>query len=217
MNIVFLGPPGSGKGTQAKLMVKKLDSRYFESGDILREKAQEKNALGQEIDRIIHQEGKYVPDKMMRQIVSDWITKTKLEQGIVFDGSPRTIDQYDDLQKILAEKGTEIEKVIYLEVSEQESIRRLSARRICPQCDLEFNLVTRPPKKDELCDQCQNKLIQRKDDSAEVIKKRLKTYYQLTKPLVEHVRQQGILEEVDGEKPIEVIHQDIVARLGLKK
>jgi adenylate kinase len=217
MNILFLGPPGSGKGTQAKLVVKKLNSQYFESGDILREKAREGTALGQEIDRIIHQEGKYVPDNTMRQIVSDWITKTKLEQGIVFDGFPRTIDQYDDLQKILVEKGAEIEKVFYLKVSEQESVRRLSARRICLQCDLEFNLVTKLPKKDELCDQCQKKLIQRKDDSAEVIKKRLKTYYQLTKPLIERVRQQEILEEVDGERPIGVIHRDIVARLGLKK
>ncbi len=215
MILLFLGPPGSGKGTQAKLMVKKLKAEYFESGDILREKAQEKNALGQEIDQIIHQEGKYVPDEMMKKIVSGWLTENKLEQGIIFDGFPRTLEQYRDLQKILTEKGKEIEKVVYLKVSKQESVRRLSARRICPQCDLEFNLITKPPKKDELCDQCQRKLVQRKDDSPEIIKKRLETYYQLTKPLVEFVRQEGILEEVDGERPIKVIHQEIVNRLGL--
>lgn len=213
MNIIFLGPPGSGKGTQAKLVVKKLDFQYFESGDILREKARERDALGQEIDRLIHQEGKYVPDEMMVEIVTNWITKAKLEQGIVFDGFPRTLDQYQGLQKVLAEKESVIDQVIYLKVSEEESVRRLSARRICPRCDFEFNLVTKPPKKDELCDQCQKKLIQRQDDAPEIIKKRLETYYQLTKPLVEFVRQQGILVEVDGERSIEEIHQDIFERI----
>jgi adenylate kinase len=213
MNIVFLGPPGSGKGTQAKLVVKKFGFRYFESGDILREKAREKDALGQEIDRIIHREGKYVPDKMVVTIVTDWITKTKLEQGIVFDGFPRTLEQYQDLQRVLAERDSGIDLVIYLRVSEKETLRRLSARRICPRCDLEFNLVTKPPKNDELCDQCQAKLIQRQDDAPEIIKKRLKTYYQLTKPLIEFIRQQGILEEVDGERPIELIYQEILKRL----
>src|SRR4030042_3048768 len=130
-NIIFLGPPGSGKGTQAKLVVKELDFQYFESGDILRDKARERDALGQEIDRLIHQEGKYVPDEMMAEIVTNWITKAKLEQGIVFDGFPRTLDQYQGLQKVLAEKGSVIDQVIYLKVSEEESVRRLSSRRIC--------------------------------------------------------------------------------------
>lgn len=213
MNIVFLGSPGSGKGTQAKLVVKKFDFQYFESGDILREKARERDALGQKIDRVIHQEGKYVPDEMMVEIVTNWITKAKLEQGIVFDGFPRTLDQYQGLQKVLAEKGSVIDQVIYLKISEEESVRRLTARRICPRCDFEFNLVTKPPKKDEFCDQCQEKLIQRQDDAPEIIKKRLETYYQLTKPLVEFVRQQGILVEVDGERSIEEIHQDILERI----
>jgi len=213
MNIIVLGPPGSGKGTQAKLIVKELDFQYFESGDILRERAQEQDTLGQEIDRIIHQEGKYVPDEMVVAIVNDWITEAKLEQGIVFDGFPRTLNQYQNLQKILTERGSGIDKVIYLKVREEESVRRLSARRICPQCDLEFNLVTKPPKKDEFCDQCQKKLIQRQDDAPEIIKKRLKTYYQLTRPLVESVRQQGILEEIDGERSIDEIHQDILERI----
>jgi len=213
MKIIFLGPPGSGKGTQAKLIVKKLNLQYFESGDILREKAREEDTLGREIDRIIHQEGKYVPDKMVVEIVKGWINKDRLEQGIIFDGFPRTLNQYQDLQKVLTEKGSGIDQVIYLKVSEEESIRRLSARRICLQCDFEFNLVTKPPKKDELCDQCQKKLIQRKDDAPEIIKKRLQTYYQLTRPLVESVRQQGILEEIDGERSINEIHQDILGRI----
>jgi len=213
MKIIFLGPPGSGKGTQAKLIVKKLNLQYFESGDILREKAREEDTLGREIDRIIHQEGKYMPDKMVVEIVKGWINKDRLEQGIIFDGFPRTLNQYQDLQKVLTEKGSGIDQVIYLKVSEEESIRRLSARRICLQCDFEFNLVTKPPKKDELCDQCQKKLIQRKDDAPEIIKKRLQTYYQLTRPLVESVRQQGILEEIDGERSIDEIHQDILERI----
>ncbi len=213
MKIIFLGPPGSGKGTQAKLMAKKLQAQYFESGDVLREKAKEKSALGQEIDRLLNQEGKYVPDEMMKAIVSDWLSKANLDEEMVFDGYPRTKDQYLVFQEMLVAKGVKIDKVIYLRVNEKEVIKRLSARRICSQCDLEFNLVTKLPKKDELCDQCQEKLIQRQDDAPEIIKKRLEIYNQLTKPLVEFVRQQGILEEVDGERPIEVIHQDILARL----
>jgi adenylate kinase len=213
MNIVFLGPPGSGKGTQAKLAVKRLQAQYFESGDILRERAKEDSTIGKEIDRLLNQEGKYVPDEVMKIIVGNWLNQANPEGSIVFDGYPRTKEQYQIFQKMISNKGIKIDKVIYLRVSEGVVIRRLSARRICPQCDLEFNLITKPPKNDELCDQCQAKLVQRQDDAPEIIKKRLETYYQLTKPLIEFVRQQGILEEVEGERPIEVIHQEILKRL----
>lgn len=213
MNIIFLGPPGSGKGTQAKLLVKKLNYQYFESGDILRTKAQEKSPLGQEIDRIIHHEGGYVSDQIMEEIVSSWLAKLETDKGIVFDGFPRILSQYQTLEKLLSERKKKVDKVIYLKLSSEETIRRLSARRICSQCDLEFNLVTKPPKKDELCDQCQKKLIQRGDDMPQLIKVRLETYERLTQPLVDFVRQQGILEEIDGERPIETIHQEILARL----
>jgi len=213
MNIIFLGPPASGKGTQAELIAKELDLQYFEAGDVLREIAEEKTPLGQEIDRIMNQEGKLLPDQIMDQVAAQWLAKTKIKKGVVFDGYPRKLSQYPTLQKMLAEKGEKINKVIYLEVSEQTSIKRISSRRVCPQCDAEYNLLTKRPKENELCDQCQKKLIQREDDAPAVVKERLKTYYQLTQPLIGFIRKQGILIEVDGERPIKVIYQDVLNRL----
>lgn len=213
MNIIVMGPQGSGKGTQAKLLVKELECEYFESGEVLREKAKKKSALGREIDRVIHQEGVLLSDQIMTQVVSDWLNEISIEKGMIFDGYPRSLDQYQLLEKMLAEKGAKIDKVIFLKVNRKISIKRLSARRVCPQCDLEYNLMTVPPKNDELCDRCGVKLAQRQDDTPKVIKARLDTYQKTTSPLVDFARQQGILEEVDGERPIEEIHQDIMGRL----
>ncbi len=213
MNLVFLGSPASGKGTQAELVAKKLNLQYFEAGDILREIAKEKTSLGQEVDRIMNQEGELLPDEIVNQVVSQWLAKTEARRGIVFDGYPRKLSQYQALRRMLTEKNTKVDKVIFLKVSQETSIRRISSRRVCPKCDGEYNLVTEKPKKDELCDQCQVGLVQREDDKPEVVKKRLEVYQQITQPLVDHIRQQKILMEVDGERPIEEIHQDVMERL----
>jgi len=213
MNIIVLGPQASGKGTQAGLLAKKLGLQHLELGGILREKTKEKSALAKEIDLIMNKKGILVPDPIVKQITSEWIDKHGIERGIVFDGPPRNITQYQDIEEILAGRKEKIDKVIYLKVSRETSIKRIVSRRVCPQCDREYNLITKPPLRDELCDQCKKKLVQRQDDTPEVVNKRLAVYSQLTEPLIEYIRNQGILEEVDGERPIEVIHQDILARL----
>lgn len=212
MNIIFLGPPGSGKGTQAKLVVKKFNYQYFESGNLLREKAKEESDIGRKIKEIL-EEGGLISDEDMVKIVNDWLDKTEIKQGIVFDGYPRTLNQFKDLLLMLSRKRLKVDKVIYVKLSAEETIRRLTARRICPQCDAEFNLITKSPKQDEICDQCQTKLIQREDDTVTTVNKRLSFQWPQTQTLIDFIRQQGILEEVDGERPIEVIHQDILARL----
>ena len=212
MNLLVLGSPASGKGTQAEMIVKKLNYQYFEAGDILREIAQEKSSLGQKINRIM-KEGKLLPNQIMDQVAAQWLVKTKIKKGVVFDGYPRKLSQYPTWQKMLAEKGKKVDKVIYLKISQETSIKRIAARRVCSRCDAEYNLVTKLPQRKGVCDQCQEKLIQRQDDNSKTVRKRLKTYYRLTKPLVGHIRRQGILEEVDGERSIEDIHQDIMARL----
>jgi len=212
MIIIFLGPTGSGKGTQAKLLVKKFDFQYFEAGDILREKAKEKSPFGEKVRRIM-KEGVFVPDEIMAKIFTDWLNKIKIGKGIVFDGYPRVIEQYRDLQRILSEEKLAVNRVVYLKLSPKEVMRRLTARRICPRCDAEFNLVTKPPKQDEICDKCQARLIQREDDTEKSVQKRLSFQWPQTQKLVDFVRQQGILEEIDGERPIETIHQEILARL----
>lgn len=213
MILLFLGPPASGKGTQAELVAKELNLQYFEAGDVLREIVKEKSPFGQKIDRIMNQEGKLLPDQIMDQVVAKWLAKAEIRNGVVFDGYPRKLSQYPTWQKMLAEKREKVDKAIYLKVSQETSVERITSRRVCPQCDAEYNLITEPPRKKGLCDQCQKKLVQRQDDKPEVVKKRLKTYRQLTEPLIKHIRQQGILMEVDGERPIEVIHQDIMERL----
>lgn len=212
MNILILGATGSGKGTQAKLLVKKFGFQYFESGDILREKAKEKSPLGEEVKRVM-KEGVFVPNKIMAEVFADWLNKTRINKGIIFDGYPRVIDQYRDLQQMLSEKKLEVDRVIYLRLSPEEVMRRIMARRICPKCDIEYNLVTKPPNQGELCDKCQNKLIQREDDTEKSVQKRLSFQWPQIKELIDFVRQQGILIEVDGERSIETIHQEILARL----
>lgn len=213
MNIIVLGTPASGKGAQAELLAKKLDFRHVEIGDVLREVAKKKTPQGKKINRIMHQRGTLVPDEIMRKIVKGLLDETKIKKGVVFDGYPRKLSQYRDLEKMLTKRGKRIDKVIFLKVSKKIATGRIKSRRVCPKCDQEYNLVTRPPKKDELCNQCQIKLVQRQDDRPEVVKKRFEVYLQLTKPLVKYVRKQGIFMTIDGERSIREIHQDILTRL----
>jgi len=149
MNVVFLGPPASGKGTQAELMAKKLNLQYFEAGNVLREIAEGKTPLTEEINRVMHEEGKLLPDEIMNRVVSQWLASRDVRKGVVFDGYPRKLSQYHSLQRMLIERGTKVDKVIYLKVSQEVSIKRISSRRICPKCDREYNLITEKPKKDE--------------------------------------------------------------------
>ena len=213
MIIIFLGPPGSGKGTQAKLLHQKLGGFYFEGGDVLRRKAEENSPLGKKIKETIYQQGKLVPDNLMKKILEDWLADKDIKKGIIFDGFPRSLAQYQILKEILFKKGEKITKVIFLKVSEPVLVSRLSSRRICPKCGLEFNLITKPPKNDEICDSCGTKLIQRADDTPEVIKARLKTYFEKTQPLVDLAKKEKVLEEMDGERKIEEIHQEILERI----
>lgn len=213
MNLIIVGPQASGKGTQAKLLVQKLGLAYFEAGDILREKTKENSLIGKEIDLWMNQKGKLVPDKIMVQVVAEWLDRTDLSKGVIFDGFPRVVDQYLFLRDLLKKKGLRIDRAIYLKISRSICWKRLRARRICPKCDREFNLITRPPKTDELCDDCQVGLVQRQDDTPELIKRRLKTYEEVTKPLVTLVSKEGILVEIDGEKTVEKVQQDILKHL----
>jgi adenylate kinase len=212
MIVVILGPQGSGKGTQAKLLAKDFQSRYFEGGEILRQKARQQTPQGLEINRLINQEGKLVPDAMMAAIVQDWLAEG-LGERVVFDGYPRNLAQYQNLKEILAKKGFKIDKVIFLQVSQATAIGRLTKRRVCPHCHLEYNLLTKPPRQDELCDQCRVKLEQRPDDTPAVIKKRLATYFQETEPVIAQARRDGLLLTIDGEQPIVKIHREILRRL----
>ncbi len=214
MNLIIFGSPGSGKGTQAKLLVRKLNLEYFEAGSILRERAKENSLLGEKISLIINKKGALVPNILMKKILTKWLGEIDVKKGIIFDGFPRTLRQYKILKDLLNLKNLKIDKVIYLKLKPEVSLKRLLSRRICPNCKSEFNLLTKPPKKDELCDFCHIKLIRRQDDTPVLIKKRLENYYKEERPLIEEFKKEKILEEIDGGRPIEEIFQDILRRLS---
>jgi len=208
MNIILLGPQGSGKGTQAKFLSEKLGLFYIEAGAILREAAKENFQL----DEMVNKKGELVPDELTLSIL-----KTKLEKekpdltNLLFDGFPRSLTQYQLLKNWFSEKRAKIDKVILLEISEEETIRRLSARRICSKCGNVYNLITNPPPHGKCV--CGGELIQRKDDYPEAIKTRLSLYHQITSPLIDLLEKEGILVRVNGERPIEAISQDLLERL----
>lgn len=211
MNIILLGPQGSGKGTQAKLLVEKVGLYYFEMGEFLRRLAKT-NPL---VDEIMNEKGELVPDDIfffaMKALLSEKISAGK---GILLDGFPRTIRQYGMLKDWFDEEDIKIDKAILIDVSEKESIRRLSARRICEKCGELYNLITNPPPAGKC--KCGGDLRQRKDDQPEQIKERLRQYNENTKPLLNVFEKEGILEKVDGERPIAEIHKEIYEKILLK-
>ena len=213
MNLIVLGPQGSGKGTQAKLLVSKLGLVYLEMGEVLRELANKKTPLGEKIASFQSQ-GKLVTDEIIAEVLKSFLTEENFKKGILLDGFPRNLSQANLLEDELKNHQVKIDKVIFLNISFQESLRRLKARRICPTCGANYNLVTMPPKNGELCDQCGSRLTTRIDEKDEVIKERLAVYQKETLPLIEIYRQKGVLLEVNGEQSVEIIHQEILKNLG---
>lgn len=208
MNLIILGPQGSGKGTQAKLIAKKLNLFYFESGDFLRDLAK----TDSRINEIINKKGVLLPDQEIFSYVSKYLEKNDPDfKNFILDGYPRSVKQYQYLKDWLQEKGSVIDKAILLNISEKESLKRLSARRICEDCGNLYNLITNPPPKG-VCE-CGGKLIQREDDQPDAIKKRLAEYQKQTMPVIDQFRKEGIMLEIDGERPIETIFQDILKQL----
>jgi adenylate kinase len=206
MNILILGPQGSGKGTQAQLLAEKMGYYYVESGRILREAAKTNPA----VDEIINQKGQLLPDEETFSLIKGKIESEAQDLNkVVFDGFPRSAKQYSLLKDWLHSEGTKLDLAILLEISEEETIKRLSARRTCEKCGKVYNLITNPPPK-EGCS-CGGKLSQRIDDTPEAIKTRLVAYREVTTPLVDQLGREGILIELNGERPIQTIFQDILA------
>jgi adenylate kinase len=213
MNIVILGPQASGKGTQADLLVKKYGLFYLEMGQILRDLVEKKDKEGEKIASFINQ-GHLVPDEMIMEVLGRFLTPANLQKGILFDGFPRNLSQAEIFQKELEKYQAKIDKVIFLKISTQESLKRLSGRRHCSCCGRDYNLVTMPPKQGEICDDDGCRLVAREDETPEDIKQRLSVYQRETLPVIDFYRQEGILLEVDGERSIEAIHQEILKGLG---
>ncbi|MCD6442204.1 adenylate kinase [bacterium] len=207
-NIIILGPQGSGKGTQAKLLADKFKLEHIETGSALRGIKKEDTELGRKVAQIIDA-GKLVPSPIIAEIIGNKVKTVSKNKGVVFDGIPRTLDQSKSLEKILKKNGRHITHVFFIQISEKESISRLSKRYICGQCGKLFIIEKSAVNKFKKCPKCGGNIIRRKDDTPAGIKQRLKLYKEMTFPVVEYYRQKQKLIEINGEQPIEKVFNNI--------
>lgn len=205
MIVVMLGNIGVGKGTQGKLIMENYKIPYISTGDIFRENIRKGTELGMIVKEIL-EEGKLVSDDLVNMIVFD---KIKNLDSFVIDGYPRTIKQAKDFENFLKSISKKTDIVIYLNVSDEVIIKRLTGRRVCPKCGKIYNIYYNKPKKDEICDIDNEPLIQRDDDKLEIIEKRIKEFNENTKPLVDFYKERKMLYQIDGEGTIDEIFQNI--------
>jgi adenylate kinase len=213
IRVVLLGPPGAGKGTQAKLLQEMFEGCQISTGDILRKAVAEKTALGKEAASYIDR-GALVPDELILDLVAQRIKEKDCANGFMLDGFPRTVAQADGLQRILKSLGLELDGVLSVQVPTQVIIERLSGRRTCKDCGAMYHVDFGPSKKAGVCDHCAGALYQRNDDSPETIEARLKVYENQTAPLVNYYRQQGLLRDIDGVGSVEEIQKRVAQALG---
>lgn len=207
MNIILLGPPGAGKGTQAKKIAENYSLPHISTGDILRENIINNTTLGIKA-RSYMSRGELVPDELLITIIRDRLSRPDCAGGFLLDGYPRTIPQADALQMILTESNRKLDVVLNMEVDDEDLIERLSGRRMCA-CGASYHVIFNPPQKDEICDVCKGKLYQRDDDKPEAIKNRLMVYKKQTQPLIDYYDEKGLLRTIDGGKDIQQIFEDI--------
>ena len=210
MIIIMLGAPGTGKGTVAGILQEKLGIKQVSTGDIFRKNIKEGTKLGK-LSKEYMDQGKLVPDEITIEIIKDRLNEQDVENGVILDGFPRTVEQAKALDKMLAERGQKVDKVINLSTPEQEIIERIVNRRICSnqECRKIYNLILNPPKVEGICDRCGSKLITRKDDTEETVKARIKDYNIETKPLIEFYQNKGILETHVVSVSINHLGQDV--------
>ena len=212
MNLILLGPPGAGKGTQAKRLTEDLAIPQISTGDMLREAIKVGSALGKQAKGFMDA-GKLVPDDVVIGIVADRIDKADCKPGFMLDGFPRTVGQADALGRMLTERKRKIDAVVSMTVDKEELVRRLSGRRTCRSCNAPFHAVSNPPKKAGICDACGGELYQRDDDKEDAIRARLITYETQTQPLIAYYEQRQLLRSVNGLGPLDEVYQRIRAAL----
>ncbi len=198
MRLILLGPPGAGKGTQAKLLSEKLKIPHISTGDILREAVREDSLLGHKVQKFVNS-GELVPDEIVVEVVGNRLSKADARNGFILDGFPRTLNQAHQLTEALKRLGTSIDLVIYFETTPEVSIARLSGRRVCRNCGANFHLVNMVPKREGTCDFCQGKLYLRDDDKKETVQKRLQIYQNETASLIDYYTKEKKLRKVSGD------------------
>lgn len=205
LNLVLLGGPGAGKGTQAEKLVNERGINHLATGDILREEVDKETELGQEAKGYMDR-GDLVPDELVVDMVKKRLGQDK---GYLFDGFPRTIDQAEELEAVL-----DLDLVLYIKIDKEEAVRRLSARRVCSNCGKIYNKNFKKPDQEGICDECGEELYQRDDDKPEVIRDRFETFLEETSPLIDYYSGKELLEEVDGEQSPDQVYEEIEGALA---
>jgi len=208
MIIILLGPPGSGKGTQADKIRDMLKIPHISTGDMLREAIKNNSPIGKEVKQYLDS-GKLVPDETIIKLISQRTNQTDCEKGFILDGFPRTINQAKGLDLILNQMKRKIDKVINMAVSEEILVERLSGRRTCSKCGAPYHIKYRPPEKENICNKCGGKLYQRDDDKPETIKQRFQVYQQQTAPLLDYYKK--VVINVNGDENIDKISNRIAS------
>ena len=216
MDIVLLGLPGVGKGTQAKKLEKTLGIPHIATGDIFRKAIKNETALGKKAKSFIDA-GELVPDEVTIGIVKERLSEPDCEEGLILDGFPRTIKQAEALDTILAEQNRELDIAIYLTADKEVLIKRLSGRRVCVDCGATYHIENMPPKKDNICDECGGDVVQRSDDEEETVKNRIEVNKEKTLKLAEYYRDQGILEEVQSTGGIDNVQNKLLKVIEANK
>lgn len=210
--LVLMGPPGAGKGTQAKRLVREEGICQISTGDLLRQAVDEGTELGRQAGSYM-EAGELVPDDLILDLVDDVLDRPDCDGGAVFDGFPRTLEQARGLERLLEQRGEELDRVLVIEVPEEELIRRLSERRVCKSCGKMYHKRFDPPRQEGRCDACGGELVQRPDDRPETIKRRLAVYREETRPVRSHYQDRVGVTAIDGDRPIDEVAADIRRRL----
>jgi len=210
--IIFLGAPGVGKGTQATIAARELNLVHIASGDLFRQAIEQETELGMQAKSYM-EKGMLVPDEITIRMVLERLSAPDYDSGAILDGFPRNLKQAESLDTALAQQAKAIDKVVYIKVGDEELMRRLSGRWICPRCQAPYHTTNSPPKVEGRCDRCGSELQKRPDDTADTIKKRLEVYFAQTAPLIDYYRRAGKLLEVDGEGSVDEVGKRVVSAL----
>ena len=213
MRVAFLGPPGAGKGTQARDLAQEWGALHLATGDMLREAVAAGSPLGREAKSYMDQ-GALVPDDVIIRMMAERLGAADAGRGFILDGFPRTIAQAEALARLLRDLGQTLDTVVYFDVSEPELLRRLTGRRVCRACGHSYHVTSNPPKLAGVCDACGGELYQRDDDSDATVRNRLEVYRRQTAPLLDYYRQRNLLVTVSGEGPVVTIRDAIRAAVG---
>jgi adenylate kinase len=212
MNVVMLGPPGAGKGTQAALLAEKLGIPHVASGDLFREALKEQTELGLTAKSYMDR-GELVPDEVTVAMIRERLQRPDCDSGVILDGFPRTIEQAEALEGLLAEQSKRIDAALFIDAAEDELVRRLSGRWTCRNCQAVYNIISNPPDEEGRCDVCGGELYQRADDVPETVRNRIQVYRLQTSPLIDYYRDKKLLVTIKSEGGIERVQHKVLEAL----